>query len=150
MIHNPHPAGARAGGSTRHGAARRNTRPRHTDQLVLKFDASGEHLAPQERVVLQRWIGRWLVYHPQGVVVMAHTASRRASGRRGARLRALRETVQSLGVARENVKYTDRPVHPAEANYGPDAVVMKFIDPPEEGQPVRSVANCFDSTTQPT
>ncbi len=79
MIHKLHQTGARADGGTRRGAARRNTRPKRTDQLVLKFDADGERLALSERVVLERRIGRGLVEQPHGVVVMAHAGSRRTS-----------------------------------------------------------------------
>ncbi|MCO5123847.1 MAG: hypothetical protein M9915_08920 [Rhizobacter sp.] len=146
MLYKLHSAGARAAGGPRHGAARRNTPPRRTDQLVLKFDAHGERLALSDRVVLQRWIGRWLVDRPHGVVVMVHAGSRRAADIHRARLHALRDTMLDLGVARENVKCTDRPTHPAQVNYGPDAVVIKIVNPPEAEQATPSVARGFDAT----
>ncbi len=144
MTINPLAAGASVGSRARRSATRRGTRPRHTEQIVLKFDAESDHLPPTERVVLERWIGRWLIERPQGVVVMGLTGPRGEGVRRTARLRGLRDCVQALGVTRENIKYTERPVALARREVGSDAVVLKIMEPPPEGQQVRSVASCFD------
>ncbi len=74
--------------------------------LVLGYVAGEQRLEPAEQAALARWIRAWLDQDPQRVFVMAE-CSQVGAGERADRLRAMRDTIQSLGVPRENIKYTE-------------------------------------------
>lgn len=119
------------------------------DDLILGFDPGHQSPPESERGTLQRWISGWQAQLPHGVVLMAHAAEVGVATRRE-RLRSLRDTVESLGVARENIKYTDMPVGRPLADAGArrpvDAVTLKIIDPLDEAhQVVRTVESCFET-----
>ncbi len=92
--------------------------------------------------MVARWVSGWLAAQPQAVVVLAHDVSAGPTTRL-ARLRALSDTIERLGVPRDNLKYTDLPASALhESDGGPkaaDAVMLSLIEP---AAGPRSVASC--------
>lgn len=106
-------------------------RPR-VDDVVIGFQPGERRLSEVARGTLSRWIDGWLPAQPQAIVVMAHDVSAGPTTRL-ARLRTLRDTIEQLGVPRENVKYTDLPLDALaaadSAEAMADAVMLKLVEP---------------------
>ena len=118
----------------RHGAA--------VGDVVVGFEPGGRQLPEAQRQVIASWVRGWLAARPQAVVVMAHDVDAEA-GTRLARLRALSETIEGLGVPRDNLKYTDLPARALPAGGGaPQAVDAVMLSMVETAAPPRAVASC--------
>lgn len=119
--------------SSAHGESVRTASRRvpMADDLIIGFPPGHRRLPDPERMLIARWVEGWLPGHPDRVVVMAHDVSA-GSATRLARLRALRDAVQRVGVDRENIKYTDLPASAlSDRAGGPrsiDAVMLRVID----------------------
>lgn len=128
--------------SSAHGVSVRTASRRvpMADDLIIGFQPGHRRLPDAERELIARWVEGWLPDHPERIVVMAHDVSA-GSATRLARLRALRDAVQRVGVARENIKYTDLPVSAlSDFGGGPrsiDTVMLRVIDPARQAQAAR-------------
>lgn len=124
-------------------------RPR-VDDVVIGFQPGERRPGEIALGTLKLWIDGWLPAQPQAIVVMAHDVSADPTTRL-ARLRTLRDTIEQLGVPRENVKYTDLPLDALaaadSAEVMADAVMLKLVEPAFEAEEVRPVAACFPGAT---
>jgi hypothetical protein len=116
-------------------------------ELVVGFEPGRRRLPELERAVLERWLRAWRQRQPMAVVVMAHEARSHASVRT-LRLRALRDTVERMGIQREHIKYTEQLVQPLPTSdrhaHVVDAVLLKVLDSDVELHDVRPASSCFD------
>ncbi len=107
------------------------------DDVVIAFQPGERQLSEAARSTLTRWIGGWLPAQPQAIVVVAHDVSA-GSSTRLARLRTLCDTIEQLGVPRENVKYTDLPLDALaaadNAEAMADAVMLTLVEPVLAGE----------------
>lgn len=112
-------------------------------ELIVGFEPGGCRLPETQQRVVAHWVRGWLAVQPQGVLVMAHDVGA-SPDTRLARLRALSDAIERLGVPRDNLKYTDLPVHALREGGGDgpkaeDAVLLSWFDP---AATPRSVASC--------
>jgi type IV pilus biogenesis protein CpaD/CtpE len=122
------------------------------DDRLVRFEANSGSLGAAEEALLGRWVASWLPERPLDLVVMAHDTSA-SEGLRQRRLKQLRDVIQRMGVARENIKYTETWLASQADTAGQrafESVMVRVVEQVEAENEVRPVAHCFDDGTSPS
>ena len=130
--------------SPEHAAPARppSRRGKSVGDLVVGFEPGSPLLPDAQRQAGARWVRGWQAAQPRAVVVLAHDVGA-GPDTRLARLRTLSDTIEGLGVPRDNLRYADLAASAIPAgDAGPaaaDAVMLSMV---ESAARPRAVASC--------